>query len=131
LKLSTSYHPQTDGQTEIVNKCVENYLRYSTQDNPKHWTNWLPWAEYSYNTTWHSSIKLTPFEPVYGVPPPKLLNYIPGTTRVEAVDDVLRNIGQILNLLHHNLKHAQQRMKKYADLRHSKRTFELDQQVYL
>jgi hypothetical protein len=102
-----------------------------TQDNPKHWTNWLPWAEYSYNTTWHSSIKLTHFEAVYGVPPPKLLNYIPGTTRVQAVDDVLCNRGQILNLLHHNLKHDQQRMKKYADLRHSKRTFELGQQVYL
>ncbi len=65
-----SYHPQTDGQTEIVNKCLETYLRCFTQDSPKRWTYWLLWAEYSYNTTWHSAIRMTPYEAVYGVPPP-------------------------------------------------------------
>jgi hypothetical protein len=62
------------------NKCLENYLRCFTQDNPKHWAAWLPWAEYWFNTRWHSSTHMTPFEEVYGVPPPRLLNYIPGTT---------------------------------------------------
>jgi hypothetical protein len=60
---------------------------------------------------------MTPFEAVYGVPPPRLLSYIPGTTRVQAVKEVLRNREQILKLLHHNLKHTQQRMKKYANIR--------------
>lgn len=96
LKLNTSYHPQNDGQTEVVNKCLENYLRCFSQDNPKNWTFWLPWAEYWYNAAWHSSIKMTHFEAVYRVPP---LSYIPGTTRVEAVDEVLPNHEQILNLL--------------------------------
>jgi hypothetical protein len=131
LKLSTSYHPQTNGQTKIVNKCVENYLRCFTQDSPKHWTNWLPWAEFCYNTTWHASTKMTPFEAVYGVPPPRLLSYVLGTTRVQAVDDLLRNREQILKLLQHNIKHAQQRMKKYADIRRTERTFKLGQAVYL
>jgi protoheme ferro-lyase len=45
LKLSTGYHPQTDEQTEVVNKSLENYLRCFTQDTPKDWTHWLPWAE--------------------------------------------------------------------------------------
>jgi hypothetical protein len=46
LDMSSSYHPQTDGQSKIVNKCLENYLRCFTQDNPKQWVSWLPWAEY-------------------------------------------------------------------------------------
>jgi hypothetical protein len=69
LKFSTSYHLQTDGQFEIVNKCLETYLRCFVQDNPKTWTQWLPWAEYCYNASWHSSIKMTPYEAIYGVPP--------------------------------------------------------------
>jgi len=74
---------------------------------------------------------MTPFEAVYCVPPPRLIIYIPGTTRVHAVKEVLRNREQILKLLHHNLKYAQQRMKKYADIQRTKRTFELGQAVYL
>jgi hypothetical protein len=74
---------------------------------------------------------MTPYEAVYGVPPPRLLNYVPGTTREEAVDEVLRNREQIIHLLQHNIKQAQQRMKKYADLRRSEREFEVGQDVYL
>jgi len=131
LKFSTSYHPQTDGQTKIVNKCLETYLCCFVQDNPKTWIQWLPWAEYCYNTSWHSSIKMTPYEAIYGVPPPRLLGYVPGTTRVEVVDDVLRNREQILTLLQQNMKHAQQRMKRYADLQRTERELELGQMIYL
>jgi len=74
---------------------------------------------------------MTPYEAVYGVPPPRLLSYIPGTTRVEAVDEVLRNRKQILNLLQQNIKQAQQRMKKFADLKRTEREFEVGQYVYL
>jgi hypothetical protein len=117
LNLSTSYYPQTDGQTEVVNKCLENYLRYFAANSTKQWTFWLPWAEYWYNTIWHSFIKMTPYEAVYGVPPLRLLSYVPGTTKVEAVDELLRNCEQILNLLQQNIKQGQHRMKKFADLK--------------
>jgi hypothetical protein len=68
---------------------------------------------------------------VYGVPPPRLLSYIPSTTRGQAVDEVLHNREQILSILNHNLQQAQQRMKKYADIKLTERQFELGHKVYL
>jgi hypothetical protein len=50
---------------------------------------------------------------------------------VEAVDEVLRNRDQIIRLLQHNIKQAQQGMKKYADLHRSEKEFEVGQEVYL
>ncbi|KAJ8751592.1 hypothetical protein K2173_016841 [Erythroxylum novogranatense] len=85
LKMGSSYHPQTDGQTEVVNRTLEQYLRCYTSDRPKKWKEWLPWAEYSYNTSCHSSTKLSPFQAVYGIPPPSLIRYVPGTANVDAI----------------------------------------------
>jgi hypothetical protein len=68
---------------------------------------------------------MTPYEAVYGVPLPRLLSYIPGTTRVEAVDEELRTRQQILTLLQQNLHQAQQRMKHYASLKRIERNFDV------
>lgn len=65
LLLSSSYHPQTDGQTEIINKCIETYLRCLCSETPKEWSKWLPSAEWWYNTTFHTATELTPYEIVY------------------------------------------------------------------
>lgn len=53
LKRNTSYHPQTDAQTENVNKGLETYLRCFVGSKPREWSKWLMWAEYSYNTSPH------------------------------------------------------------------------------
>jgi hypothetical protein len=99
LKMSTSYHPQTDGQTEIVNNSLENYLRCFAHDRPKQWLSWLPWVEYWYNTSWHGSIKMTPFKVVYSRLPHRLLTYVPGTNQVVAVDEALKSREEILDIL--------------------------------
>lgn len=73
LKKSTSYHPQTDGQLEIVNKSLEIYLRCFIGGKPNTWAKWLHWVEFSYNTSPHTSTKLSPFKALYGRDPPHLV----------------------------------------------------------
>lgn len=52
---SSAYHPQSDGQTEVLNRTLEHYLRSFVGDKPTSWVEWLPWAEWWYNTTYHSA----------------------------------------------------------------------------
>lgn len=66
LKYNTSYHTHTDGQTEIVNKWLEGYLRIYIFGQQKAWVNWLQLREHCYNTTYHMSIGMTPFKSLYG-----------------------------------------------------------------
>lgn len=113
--MSSSYHPQSDGQTELVNRTLEQYLRCFAGDQPRKWFELLPWAEFSYNTSILSSTKMTPFEAVYGIPPPSLLAYVPGTSRVHAVDEYLRARDTLLRELRHNLSLAQNLMNYHAD----------------
>ena len=80
FNFSFAYLPQTDGQTKVLNRMVEMYLRCLTSSKPKEWVQWLPWVKYCYNTSTHSTYNVTPFELVYGRPPPTLLSYFKGTT---------------------------------------------------
>ncbi|XP_075650076.1 uncharacterized protein LOC142620614 [Castanea sativa] len=103
LAMSSAYHPQSDGQTEVVNKSLEHYLRAFATDRPHSWADWLPLAEFWFNSNFQTSTKLTPFETLFGYPPPRLLDYILGTTKVDSVDVHLRTRQQLLSLLKHNL----------------------------
>ncbi|KAI5343165.1 hypothetical protein L3X38_011041 [Prunus dulcis] len=103
LRMSSGYHPQTDGQTEVVNRCLETYLRCFAAAQPKKWLLWLSWAEFSYNTAYHTSTKLTPFEVVYGQPPPMVTPYEPSTTRFANVDRSLAARDRMLTMQKSNL----------------------------
>lgn len=131
LKLSTSYHPQTDGQTEVVNRCLQTYLRCMTSERPRDWVNWLPLAEWWYNTSYHTAIQTTPYAVVYGQAPPTHLPYLPGASQVEAVDRSLRTREAALKLVKFHLHRAQNRMKQQADKRRSDRNFEVGEWVYV
>lgn len=69
LNLSTAYHPQSDGSTERVNQCLEQYLRNMTNAAPKNWSSWLSYAEWWYNNTFHTALNATPYQIVYGIKP--------------------------------------------------------------
>lgn len=74
IKLSSAYHPQTDGQTERVNQCLKMYLRCICGNKPSQWSQWLPLAELWYNTSHHSALGMPPFKALYGQDPPSM-NY--------------------------------------------------------
>ena len=98
---------------------------------PKKWLLWLSWAEFSYNTAYHTSTKLTPFEVVYGQPPPMVTPYEPSTTRFANVDRSLAARDRMLTMLKSNLLMAQNRMKTQADKHRSEREFQVGDMVYL
>ncbi|GKA86442.1 retrotransposon-related protein [Tanacetum coccineum] len=131
LQLSTAYHPQTDGQTEVVNRCLECYLRCMTSEQPKEWVNWLSLAEFWYNTNYHTTINTTPFEVVYGQTPPTHVSYMAGDSHVEAVDRTLVAREAVIDALQFHLDRAQQRMKVFADRKRSDRSFEVGDWVLL
>ncbi|GKE22893.1 putative reverse transcriptase domain-containing protein [Tanacetum coccineum] len=66
LDMSTAYHPQTDGQNERTIQTLEDMLRACVIDFGKGWVNHLPLVEFSYNNSYHASIKAAPFEALYG-----------------------------------------------------------------
>jgi hypothetical protein len=86
LHLNTSYHPQTDVYTEVVNKYLEKYLRCFSYERKNLWAQWLPLAEWWYNTYYHTNTRMTPFEAFYGQNPPSVLSYMLGVSKVQEVE---------------------------------------------
>jgi transposase InsO family protein len=131
LAHSSSYHPQSDGQTEIVNKCLEGYLRFFVSDKQTQWFKWLPLAEWWYNTSFHTATKMTPFMALYGYHPPSITSSLKEKSKVQAVEDHIENQQQVLQILKDNLTMAQNRMKQQADQHRSERSFEVGDWVFL
>lgn len=128
--MSSAYHPQTDDQTEIVNRYLEDYLRCFAGDHPRTWYKLLPWAEWHYNTTFHFSIRMSPYQAVYGRPPPTLLDYMANTSSVDMVNTLLHDRTQALHLLKENLHRAQTRMKLLADAESTDVSFQIGDWVF-
>nr|GFB62786.1 reverse transcriptase domain-containing protein [Tanacetum cinerariifolium] len=66
LDMSTAYHPETDGKSQRTIQTLEDMLRACAIDFGKSWVNHLPLVEFSYNNSYHASIKAAPFEALYG-----------------------------------------------------------------
>nr|XP_023887116.1 uncharacterized protein LOC111999228 [Quercus suber] len=77
LLFSTTCHPQTDGQTEVVNRTLSTLLRTIIQKNLKNWEDCLPFIEFAYNRSVHSTTNFSPFEIVYGFNPLTPLDLLP------------------------------------------------------
>ncbi|CAH9105349.1 unnamed protein product [Cuscuta europaea] len=131
LKYSTAYHPQSDGQTEVVNRCLETYLRCLSGKKPRQWVKWLPWAEYWFNTNYHSSLKSTPYQALFGQSPPAIIRGDVSITSVDEVTKMTAERNEMLTELKENLARAQNLMKQQADKHRREEELEVGDQVFL
>ena len=94
LNFSLAYHPQMDGQSEIVNLVILDLLKcyVNEVDQRNQWEKYLPLVEYAYNNTVHSSIGKSPFEVIEGKPKPPLMLKI--KNNIFAADEYVRDIEE-------------------------------------
>lgn len=131
LSYSTAYHPQSDGQTEVLNRCLETYLRCYSLDKPTSWSSWLSLAQLWYNTAYHTSLQMSPYQALFGQSPPSYVHYHPKDSPNQAVDSLLLEREAHIQLLKGHLVQAQQRMKVQADKHRSERQFKVGDWVFL
>jgi hypothetical protein len=112
LHFNTTYHPESDGQTELVNQCLEKYLRSMAFREPTKWTKWIPAAEWWYNTAYHTAIKKSPFEALYGYKPPQIGEVANPCNVSPEAEVTLLEQEETMKALQYNLQKAQNRMKK-------------------
>jgi len=116
LKMSTAFHPQTDGQTERVNRVLEDYLRHYVSPTQDDWDEWLPQAEFSVNNAWHESIKNTPFIMNFGQQPRTPLSQSGGRDdRVPSANNFAATLVGDLARAKASLLAARSRQKLFAD----------------
>jgi hypothetical protein len=127
-RLSTAFHPQTDGQTEILNRILEGYLRAYTSLECMNWARLLPSAEYAYNNSRSSSTKITPFKALYGYDPELRID-LPSTEdstitgEAPAALDRITRLTELRQRLREQLVLAQERQAKYYNQRHQPKQF--------
>ncbi|MBW0545389.1 hypothetical protein O181_085104 [Austropuccinia psidii MF-1] len=110
--LSTTFHPETDGQTEKVNQILEQYLWIYVSYHQDDWHTWLPLAEFSYNNAEHSSTKQSPFFTIYGRNPNFDSIHISQDTPAGNLSTKLQSVQKAFK---EELESAIKRFKKYAD----------------
>jgi hypothetical protein len=131
LHMSSAYHPQSDGETERVNQCLETYLRCFVHTCPSKWIKWLSLEEYWYNTSFHSSLGSSPFEVLYGHQPNHFGLSSADVSVPADVSSWLKERSLMQAVARQHLLRAQQRMKKQADKSRSERQFAVGDLVYL
>ncbi|GJS18148.1 putative reverse transcriptase domain-containing protein [Tanacetum coccineum] len=131
LDMSTAYHPQTDGQSERTIQTLEDMLRACAIDFGKGWVNHLPLVEFSYNNSYHASIKAAPFEALYGR---KCRSPVCWTEVGEAQilgPELIQETTEKIVQIKQRMQAARDRQKSYADLKRKPMEFQVGDKVML
>ena len=131
MKLSTAFHPQTDGQAERTIQTLEDMLRACVIDFKGNWDDHLPLIEFSYNNSYHSSIAMAPFEALYGRRCRSTVGWFEVGEFSLLGPEVVYEATEKVQLIRDRLKTAHSRQKSYADNRKRDLEFEVGGWVYL
>lgn len=129
--MSSAYHPQSDGQTERVNQCLETFLRCFVHACPHKWSLWLAVAEFWYNMCTHSALGASPFEVLYGHRPRHFGISDASAVTMTDLKSWVQERELMQRLIKQHLLRAQDRMKKQADKKRSERVFAVNDWVFL
>ena len=100
---STTFHPQTDWQTEVVNKSLSNILRCLVGDHPKEWEGILPVAEFAFNISINRSPSFSPFKIVYGSNPTNVTDLV-ALPILQRVHRKAKNMTEVMQPVHQQIK---------------------------
>jgi hypothetical protein len=128
---SSAYHLQTDGQTERINQILEDMLRAYVLQYDKNWDKCLSLAEFSYNNSYQTSLKMAPFEALYGRRCRTPLSWSQIGERKIFGPDLVTEAEEKVKTIQNNLKVAQSRQKSYTDIRRRPLQFQVGDFVYL
>ena len=131
LRLSSAYHPQTDGQTERTIQSLEDLLRACVLEKGGAWDSYLPLIEFTYNNSYHSSIGMAPFEALYGrrcrTP---LCWYESGESSVIG-PEIVQQTTEKIKLIQEKMRASQSRQKSYHDKRRKNLEFSAGDHVFM
>ncbi|GKF76962.1 putative reverse transcriptase domain-containing protein, partial [Tanacetum coccineum] len=130
LDMSTAYHPHTDGQSERTIQTLEDMLRACVIDFGKGWDRHLPLVEFSYNNSYHTSIKAAPFEALYGRKCRSPICWPEVRYAQLTGPEIIHEITKIIQIKK-RIQAARDRQKSYADRRRKPLEFEVGDTVML
>jgi len=131
LDFSTTFHPQTDGQTERLNQILEDMLRACVMDLIGSWDTKLHLMEFSYNNSFQATIGMAPFEVLYGKQCRSPLCWDEVGERELVGPELVRITNEARQKIRIRMRNAQSRQKSYADVRHRNLEFEEGDPVFL
>ncbi|GJW00268.1 putative reverse transcriptase domain-containing protein [Tanacetum coccineum] len=131
LDMSTTYHPQTDGQSERTIQMLEDMLRACVLDLGKGWDKHLPLVEFSYNNNYHTSIKATSFEALYGIKCRSPICWAEVGDRQLTGPEIIHETTKKIIQIKSRIQAARDRQKSYADVRLKPLEFQVGDKVIL
>nr|KYP55985.1 Retrotransposable element Tf2 [Cajanus cajan] len=131
LRLSSAYHPQTDGQSERTIQSLENLLRACVLDHLGSWEEVLPLVEFTYNNSYHASIGMVPFEALYGRRCRTSLCWYQKGESVVVGPELVLQTTKMVRQIQERLRATQSQQKSYADRRRRPLQFEEGEHVFL